>query len=593
MQLSVPMILTLGLSGQPIVGADVTGYHGTCTTDLFEQWMALGTFYPFYRNHSEKGTNRREPWTFGAAAEQVARVALQRRYRLLPYLYTLAKESSADGMPIMRPLFFADAKDASLRNQQQAFLLGDQLMIIPKWATNVKYPSGLWTSISLVGENSKYDTYQPDVRIKAGSVLPLGQMIQTTADYTADSLTLITCLDENYKASGSVYSDAGDGYDYQNGNYLSRSFSIKPFGPDSLIMNIHVDSGNLSTASSKYKLGIVTANGIAYTNFTNNNIIKVAKSFFGEFPYAGSIKNIPGKIEAEDYDLGGQGIAYNDADSINNSGKYRPTESVDIETCSEGGFDLAYIASGEWDRYTVNVTIPGTYTLSARVATGVSSKSFHVEMDGVDISGPIAVPNTGSWQTFQTVNVTTPVLTAGIKTMRIMMDSSNFNINYLQFVIKQIISCPNETIPIIATTPAIGNTYQWQLNNGSDFTDITDNTLYNNSNTDTLLLNNATSDLYGNQYRCAVTNNGITSYSSIYTLQFGVSWTGAVSTDWADPANWNCNQLPDSNTDVMINAGLTNYPVVNNPADCRSVYLDKNASLQVNTGQVLNIKGHE
>jgi len=177
MQLSVPMILTMGLSGQPIVGADVTGYSGTPTAALIGQWMALGTFYPFYRNHSEKGSPMREPWVNGPATEQICRIALQRRYRLLPYLYTLTQEASTDGLPIMRPLFFAEPTNANLRSQQQAFMLGDILMIIPKWATGVNYPTGVWTSISLVGEDSKNDPTQPNVLIKAGSILPLGQII--------------------------------------------------------------------------------------------------------------------------------------------------------------------------------------------------------------------------------------------------------------------------------------------------------------------------------------------------------------------------------------------------------------------------------
>jgi alpha-glucosidase len=275
MQLSVPMILTMGLSGQPIVGADVTGYSGSPSAALIGQWMALGTFYPFYRNHSEKGSPMREPWVNGAATEQICRVALQRRYRLLPYLYTLTQEASTDGLPIMRPLFFAEPTNTNLRSQQQAFMLGDILMVVPKWATGVNYPTGVWTSISLVGEDSKNDPTQPNVLIKAGSILPLGQIIQSTVNYTADSLTLLVSLDASNRAHGMNYTDSGEGYSYQSGTYLMREFTIQPLGTDSLILTASVDSGSLSTSTNRYRVGIVTPTGINYTNWIDSNIIKI------------------------------------------------------------------------------------------------------------------------------------------------------------------------------------------------------------------------------------------------------------------------------------------------------------------------------
>jgi len=437
MQLSVPMILTMGLSGQPIVGADVTGYSGTPSASLIGQWMALGTFYPFYRNHSEKGSPMREPWVNGPVTEQICRVALQRRYRLLPYIYTLTQEASTDGLPIMRPLFFAEPANANLRSQQQAFMLGDILMIIPKWATGVNYPTGVWTSISLVGEDSKNDPTQPNVLIKAGSILPLGQIIQSTANYTADSLTLLVSLDASNRAHGVNYTDSGEGYSYQSGAYLMREFNIQPLGTDSLILTATVDSGSLSTSTNRYRVGIVTPAGINYTNWVDSNIIKIPLSITGEAPYGGTAWPIPGTIQAENYDVGGQGIAYYDTDTANDGGQYRTTESVDVETCTDagGGYDVGYIASGEWEKYTVNVTAAGTYTIQARVGSPNGGETLHVEMDGVNISGTIAVPNTGNYETWQTVNVTTPDLTVGQHIMRIYMETGGFNLNYVKFVL--------------------------------------------------------------------------------------------------------------------------------------------------------------
>jgi chitinase len=151
-------------------------------------------------------------------------------------------------------------------------------------------------------------------------------------------------------------------------------------------------------------------------------------------PYNGTAATIPGKIEAENYDNGGEGVAYHDLSTGNLGGAYRTSESVDLETCGEGGYDLSHVQAGEWEEYTVNVTQAGTYTLQARVASEDAGSGFHVELDGVNISGTITVPNTGDWQTWQTVSVNTPSLTAGTHVLRIVIETAEFNVNYLNFV---------------------------------------------------------------------------------------------------------------------------------------------------------------
>lgn len=177
-------------------------------------------------------------------------------------------------------------------------------------------------------------------------------------------------------------------------------------------------------------------------------------------PFGGSAANIPGKIEAENYDNGGQGVAYNDADAVNNGGQYRPTEGVDIEVCGEGGYDVGWTAAGEWMNYTVNVNTAGVYTLQARVSSPNNGSHFHVELDGVNISGTINVPNTGSWQTYQTVSVTTPGLAAGMKVMRIVIETAGFNINYISFVqagSSAGMVTTNKTVALAASPVAVNN----------------------------------------------------------------------------------------------------------------------------------------
>ncbi|WP_037576483.1 glycosyl hydrolase family 8 [Sporocytophaga myxococcoides] len=168
-------------------------------------------------------------------------------------------------------------------------------------------------------------------------------------------------------------------------------------------------------------------------------------------PYKGSPAIIPGKIEAENFDLGGLDVAYYDDTKDNKGGQYRTDEYVDIENCSEGGYDIGYMDIGEWLDYTVEVKESGTYELGVRVGSPNSGKVLHVEMNGIDISGPVTVTNTGDWQKYATVKVSNIQLTAGVQTMKIVMDSAEFNLNYVEFkkTSSPTVSSPYKGVPAL------------------------------------------------------------------------------------------------------------------------------------------------
>lgn len=152
-------------------------------------------------------------------------------------------------------------------------------------------------------------------------------------------------------------------------------------------------------------------------------------------PFPGAILPIPGKIEAEDFDLGGNTISWVDNTAGNSGGKYRTNTDVDIENTGDagGGFNIGWVAAGEWMEYSVNVASSGTYKMEARVAATTAGRKFHIEMDGQDISGPVNVPNTGAYQTYHTVSLENIPLTEGVKKMKMVMDSAAFNLNYVTF----------------------------------------------------------------------------------------------------------------------------------------------------------------
>jgi alpha-glucosidase len=222
LKMSIPMTLNLGLSGQPFTGADIGGFGGNADAELLAHWMAIGAYYPFARNHSASGTIDQEPWAFDKCVEAVSRGAINRRYALLPYLYTLFREAAETGLPVARPLFFADERDTTLRDEQQAFLLGDDLMIIPAWAEAAKRPGGKWVEFSPA---PGHDNYQPRLFIRPGAIIPARAVVQSTALYVADSITLIVNPGDDGSAAGFLYDDDGDGFGYKQGDYALHHFT--------------------------------------------------------------------------------------------------------------------------------------------------------------------------------------------------------------------------------------------------------------------------------------------------------------------------------------------------------------------------------
>jgi len=154
-----------------------------------------------------------------------------------------------------------------------------------------------------------------------------------------------------------------------------------------------------------------------------------------EGPYGGTPAAIPGKVMAENYDTGGQGVAYN-VTSVNGTDNSYRSDGVDLETATSPatGNDLGWTASGQWFRYTVNVATAGTYTVSLLVAAPTAvTDGFHISnSSGTDLSGTINVPKTGGWEDWTTVTATV-TLPAGTQTLTVNQDNAGWNIDYLYF----------------------------------------------------------------------------------------------------------------------------------------------------------------
>ncbi|HRX86425.1 MAG TPA: glycoside hydrolase family 31 protein [Phycisphaerae bacterium] len=263
---STPMVLNLGLSGQPFAGPDLGGFVGDGTPDLFARWMGVGVFMPFCRAHSDDQGMSKEPWSFGTSVENASRTAIQRRYRLMPYLYTLFHEAVETGLPVARPVFFADPADPALRSEDVAFLLGADLLVVPNVTENAAaapapaLPGGIWRTLALVGENSAADVNQPDLRLRGGAILPLGPVMEYTNEQPLSPLTLMISLDASGYAEGTLYEDDGDGWDFLAGDYRLARYTATRSGNTVTVQVADVE-GTRPTPTRPVTIQVVTDSG--------------------------------------------------------------------------------------------------------------------------------------------------------------------------------------------------------------------------------------------------------------------------------------------------------------------------------------------
>lgn len=194
---------------------------------------------------------------------------------------------------------------------------------------------------------------------------------------------------------------------------------------------------------------IVPATG-AYSTFRDvsatvqltagTHVLKVFYDFanydlrFLKFTPVGRPLPIPGVINLEDYDAGGEGVGYHDNNTGNNGGKWRPAEGVDIDFSKNesGGYQVGWTEDGEWMNYTVDVKQTGFYTAATLVGTPNNDKKFHIEFDGVDVSGIVTIPNTSDYHKRQYV-LSSVYLTKGIHVMRFFENTGGYDVKSVTF----------------------------------------------------------------------------------------------------------------------------------------------------------------
>jgi alpha-glucosidase len=239
LEMAMPQLMNMGLSGVPFVGTDIGGFVGNADGELFARWMQFGILSPFCRGHSMIGTEQHEPWSFGPRVEAICREFLRLRYRLLPYLYSLFWEAAQRGTPILRPLFYHFPDDPTTYQLHDQVLLGPQLLAAPIYRPGrehryVYLPAGAWYdwwSDELIAGPAHLLAHAPLERmplyVRAGAIIPGGPDLSYADERALDPLTL-----DLYPGDGAftLYEDDGHSFEHERGQFCTTSYTLHRAG---------------------------------------------------------------------------------------------------------------------------------------------------------------------------------------------------------------------------------------------------------------------------------------------------------------------------------------------------------------------------
>jgi alpha-glucosidase len=295
LRMTIPQLVNLGLSGFSLAGADVGGFAGSPPPDLLTKWIELSAFQPIDRDHSAKGTRMHEVWVDGPQQESIRRRFIEERYRLMPYLYTVAEETSHDGLPINRPLFLEfpyatdDGTPYDLTTGGSEFLFGSRILVAPNPSPEevapyaIHLPPGTWYDYWTGGQVAggtlagTLDLEQRDkviaqkplmvtptldqlpVYVRGGSILPIAPVTQSTSEVPNGPLTVRVFLPTKGEAcAGEVYTDDGHSFDFRKGAFARVHFSCSVAADGSVHVEIAKQEGNWRPWWHDYRVEVVS-----------------------------------------------------------------------------------------------------------------------------------------------------------------------------------------------------------------------------------------------------------------------------------------------------------------------------------------------
>jgi alpha-glucosidase len=291
---TTPQLLNLGLSGFSLAGADVGGFAGSPPADLLTRWLMLAAFQPIDRDHAAKGTRDHEPWVDGPEHEAIRRRYIEERYRLMPYLYTTAEETSRDGMPIVRPLFLefphatADERPLDL-DASGEFMFGPDILVAASPSPEdvapyeVHLTPGVWydywtgqrmdrrarvaardneirdaaeTALKPIMATPKLD--ELPVYVRGGAIVPMQPVTQSTEELPTGALTLRVFPGAAGEAcGGDLYQDDGKTFEFRRGVFLRLHVTCSVGADGAVTVSVPRREGSFKPWWNAYRIEVV------------------------------------------------------------------------------------------------------------------------------------------------------------------------------------------------------------------------------------------------------------------------------------------------------------------------------------------------
>ncbi len=226
-------LLNWSLAGMPYSACDIGGFNDNPSPEMLTRWMQAGVFFPIMRTHSSVMSKPHFPWLFGTNALNALHAALELRYRLIPFYYSLGHEAFETGLPLMRPLVMEFPTDVLVANLTDEWMMGDALLVAPvlhpENERNVYLPAGNWFAFGTGTVLTGGRTIQTNaglndipVYVRAGSILPLAPVVQHTSELPGGPLELQIYPGQD--ATFTLVEDDGNTFDYQKKQIRRTTF---------------------------------------------------------------------------------------------------------------------------------------------------------------------------------------------------------------------------------------------------------------------------------------------------------------------------------------------------------------------------------
>jgi len=444
---------------------------------LYERWLQFMCFAPITRVHH---AGQSSPFVFGELLTDGAAHYVRQRYRLLPYIYSYNYRTHQTGAPMMRALVYEYPKDENVYNIKDEYLFGSEILVAPVHEEKVTerevyFPQGKWYDwdYGYCYEGGKnYTVYAPQNRIpvfvKEGSIIPMTNQVYHTKDIDWKHITVkvYPCGESSFE----MFTDNGETYDFERGDYTLTTFScVEAEGQTKLSvcrsneiyaateylfevhMNYEPDTvGDLQQYGYKRSLEKAESgyffdkfNGILYIKITSD-ILEIIithgkeirkfsegneeETIVGQLPFILPAASVPCRIACENYDRGGQDVAYHKNNTALRSEIYR-TDHVLVELCDDIGVGYAVynMEAGEWLEYSINVREAGEYVFACRVQ-GIGE--FSIDINSQNQTG-LLKSTSEKWNTVSTLPI---MLAEGEQVVRFSVRKGELKANYMEII---------------------------------------------------------------------------------------------------------------------------------------------------------------